>query len=183
MSSSLLFLDHDDFEVRAHSDGSQIMGTNIKGFSLIFFYSTECQHCEKCVPIIKGLPSTLGGCKFGMINVSNNKHVVTKSQGTKTQITYVPLIILYIDGMPYLQYNGPHETEPITKFIIEASQMYKSEQSKSGQTQQTTEQTQQKVSDGVNHSKPAYCLGLPCNSKNKVCNARVPKDCDKYCLI
>ena len=41
-----------------------------------------------------------------MINVMRNKQVVNNSRNTITPITYVPYILLYWNGKPYMKYNG-----------------------------------------------------------------------------
>ena len=73
--SGLLFLTADDFQLVKGVKGN-IMCTGIQGFSLILFYSVQCEHCQSLIPIFKTLPGTVGGCQFGMINVSNNKQCV-----------------------------------------------------------------------------------------------------------
>ena len=69
--SGLLFLNFSDYFAKC-SKGN-IMCTSIPGFSLIL-YSTQCQYCKSFIPLFKKLPGTLGGCQFGMINVSHNKN-------------------------------------------------------------------------------------------------------------
>jgi hypothetical protein len=50
--SGLLFLTTEDFNTQNGVKGP-IMCTNIQGFSVILFYSTECQHCQSLIPIFK----------------------------------------------------------------------------------------------------------------------------------
>ena len=66
--SGLLFLTSDDFNIQKGTKGN-IVCNNIRGFSLILFYSTSCPHCEKFIPIFKNLPGSLPGCQFGLINI------------------------------------------------------------------------------------------------------------------
>ena len=91
--SGLLFLSTEDFHLVKGTKGA-IMTTNIPGFSLILFYSTQCEHCQSLIPIFKQLPGTVGGCQFGMINVSHNKQCVLMSRETIAPIRVVPYIIL-----------------------------------------------------------------------------------------
>ena len=125
--SGLLFLSSDDFVVNKGSKGD-ILCHSIPGFSLILFYSTKCIHCKTLIPIFKRLPGTIGGCQFGMINVSTNKTCVRMSQRTIAPIKYVPYIILYIQGKPFMRYNGPHNGGEIRRFVIEVANKVQSKQ-------------------------------------------------------
>ena len=119
--SGLLFLSSDDFTVVRGQNGKILVHT-IPGFALILFYSTQCEHCKSLIPIFKDLPGTLGGCQFGMINVSINRETISMSQDTISPIRYVPFILLYIDGKPYMKYQGPYDGREIGRFVFEVSQ-------------------------------------------------------------
>jgi len=158
--SGLLFLTTDDFQIQRGSKGN-IMCTNIQGFSLILFYSTQCEHCQSLIPIFKRLPGSVGGCQFGMINVSHNKQCVIMSRQTIAPINVVPYIVLYINGKPYMRYNGPHDQREIGRFIVEVSQKV---QNKDNITKD--ENVKQDPRGGI----PAYTIGRPlCGPDDKVC--------------
>jgi thioredoxin-like negative regulator of GroEL len=125
--SGLLFLTSDDFLVEKSNKGD-ILCTNIPGFSLILFYSTQCVHCQSLIPIFKKLPGTIGGCQFGMINVTSNKECVRMSKDTIAPITYVPYIVLYIQGKPFMRYGGPHDGSEIKRFVLEVSNKVQNKQ-------------------------------------------------------
>lgn len=118
--SGLLFLEHEDFGVGQGEDGP-ILCNKIRGLSLILFYSTQCTHCQKFIPLFKKLPGSISGCQFGMINVTQNKPVVLMSRQTIAPITYVPLIILYFHGKPYMIYNGPYDENEVKRFVVEVA--------------------------------------------------------------
>ena len=167
--SGLLFLTTEDFHISKGNNGN-IMCTNIPGFSLILFYSTQCSHCNILIPIFKQLPVNLGGCQFGMINVSLNKDCIFMSRDTISDIKVVPYIILYINGKPYMRYQGPHNTNEISRFIIEVSSkvqennktISKNEQQNQQQNQQKNEQQNQQQNHTSNkNSIPAYTIGRP----------------------
>lgn len=149
--SGLLFLSTDDFSVQQGSKGS-LLCNKIKGFSLILFYSTQCIHCQTFIPIFKRLPGSLNGCQFGMVNVSKNKELVRMSKDTLAQIEYVPLVILYLNGIPIIRYDGPHVEEDVRNFVIEVAQKL---------------QNKEKFMEGSDRIKtsdrslPAYSLGKP----------------------
>jgi len=118
--SGLLFLTADDFTVENGTKG-KILCNPIPSFSLVLFYSNQCKHCKTLVPIFKKLPGTIGGCQFGLLNVGTNMKVVQKSKGTVTEIQYVPLIILYINGKPFMRYAGKYNQAEIVQFVVSMS--------------------------------------------------------------
>ena len=156
--SGLLFLTSDDFQLLRGSKGN-IMGTTIPGFSLILFYSTQCSHCQKFIPVFKKLPGAVSGCQFGMINVSTNKQCVVLSRNTITPITYVPYIILYINGRPFMKYQGPYDINEIQKFVFEVSQKIQNKQKLDSD----------KIKENVRGGIPEYTIGHPLYGKEKVC--------------
>jgi thiol-disulfide isomerase/thioredoxin len=158
--SGLLFLTSDDFTIQQGVKGP-ILATNIQGYSLILFYSTQCKHCQSLIPIFKQLPGSIGGCQFGMINVSQNKQCIMMSRNTVAPIKVVPYIILYIGGRPYMRYNGPHDPKEIGRFIIEVVHKLQS---------QTSNNTNEKIKETKGGIIPEYTTGHPlCGPDNKVC--------------
>ena len=156
--SALLFLDSSDFNVQKGMKGD-ILCHQIPGFSLILFYSKHCSFCQNLVPIFKKLPGTIGGCQFAMVNLSINKKCVDMSQSTVTPIKYVPYIMFYINGKPFMTYKGPQEEEEIRRFVIEVANNINKKQ------QFSTEKVKENQEEGV----PAYSLGKPIQGNDKVC--------------
>jgi thioredoxin-like negative regulator of GroEL len=152
MSSGILFLTTDDFDIIKGSKNNNILTNSIKGFSLILFYSPQCPYSQELLPIFKKLPNSFGGCQFGIFNVSSqsNKQIIGLSKNTTTPITYVPLIMLFINGKPFMLYEGPPELDEIKKFIIEVSKKIQSKQTFSND-----------VRKGSGLKIPSYCLGKP----------------------
>lgn len=166
--SGLLFLNSSDFTLQKGIKGN-IMCTSIPGFSLILFYSTQCQHCKTFVPVFKKLPGTVGGCQFGMINVSHNKNCIMMSRQTTAPITVVPYVILYVNGKPYMRYQGPQNIREITRFIIEISKSINSAKN-SSKARTANMKLEKKIKRGVKGEIPAYCIGQPlCGPDDKVC--------------
>lgn len=150
MSSGLLFLSEEDFFIAKGTKGN-ILCHKIPGISLVLFYSTQCIHCQKLIPMFKGLPGTVGGCQFAMINVQTNKNCVIKSNETIAPIKYVPFIVLYVQGKPFMRYDGPYDQNTIKRFIIEVADKIHKKQSFMGHT-------------NVKHddrSIPKYSIGKP----------------------
>jgi hypothetical protein len=118
--SGLLFLQTQDFNIQKGVKGD-ILCHGIRGLSLVIFYSTNCQYSRHLIPIFKRLPGQVGGCQFGMINISLERNIILMSKSTISEIKYVPLIILYVSGKPFIRYDGPHDENEIRRFIFEVS--------------------------------------------------------------
>lgn len=116
--SGILFLGSDDFCVRAGEKGNMLCLTGWKGLTLVMFYSKECKFCDKLINKFKQLPTIVNGCKFAMCCINRNFDIVEKSKNTIASIEYVPDVILYVDGAPYIRYDGQHEVEDIKSFIF-----------------------------------------------------------------
>jgi thiol-disulfide isomerase/thioredoxin len=154
--SGLLFLTAEDFHVAAEAKG-RVMCNAIPGFSLILFYSTQCDHCQSLIPIFKKLPGTVvSGCQFGILNVSTNRKCVAMSKGTLSEIQYVPYIVMYIDGRPIMKYAGPHDLNEISRFVVEVSKRVRTKQTFASNTSQGMKMSAHPVKD-----VPAYCYGKP----------------------
>jgi thiol-disulfide isomerase/thioredoxin len=156
--SGLLFLTSEDFVIGRGSKGP-ILCTNItNGISLVLFYSTQCTFCHTLIPIFKTLPGTLPGCQFGMINISQNRKVIQLAKDTIAPIEYVPYILLYINGKPYMKYNGPYDINEIRRFVVEVAKSVQKNQKFS-----STNVVQNKK------SIPSYSIGVPLYGREDVC--------------
>lgn len=159
--SGLQFLTSDEFQIQRGTKGP-ILCTTLQGFSLVLFYSTQCQYCQSLIPIFKKLPGSVAGCQFGMINVSRNKQCVMMSRQTIAPITEVPYIVLYVGGKPYMRYKGPHDQAEIGRFIIEVSQKV--------QTNQNFNKDDQRIKNNEQTGIPDFTIGKPLfGPDNKVC--------------
>lgn len=123
--SGILYLTSDDFILKSGEKGNLLCTTHtLKGLCIILFYSNDCQHSFNLLTKYKQLPKLINGCQFALININkpSNFSVVKLSQNTISPITFVPDIILYVDGIPFIRYDGPHEIAPIKQFILDIYQ-------------------------------------------------------------
>ena len=156
--SGLLFLQSADFAVQNGVKGD-ILCNSIRGISLILFYSTKCEHCQTLIPIFKRLPGTIGGCQFGMINVTMERDVVRMSSQTIAPIKYVPLVILFVNGKPFIRYDGPHDENEIRKFLVEVT----------SKLQTKDKFSSDRVKEGKTDKEiPAYTVGHPLYGQDNV---------------
>jgi len=156
--SGLLFLQSGDFSIQTGTKGD-ILCNSIRGISLILFYSTKCEHCQALIPVFKRLPGTIGGCQFGMINVTMEKDIVRMSASSIMPIKYVPLIVLFVQGKPFIRYDGPHEDSEIRKFLVEVTSKLQTKEKFSSD----------KVKEGKSDKEiPAYTVGHPLYGQDDV---------------
>ena len=156
--STLLFLTADDFSLQKGQSGNILCNNITKGYSVVLFYSTQCVHCHSLIPIFKQLPLAIANCQFAMINVSQQKNVVMMSRSTSAPITFVPYIIFYVNGKPFMKYNGPHDGNEIRRFIVDVSRNLQSKQKFFDQTG-----GERQGGDAASEGKaiPEYATGVP----------------------
>ena len=76
-------------------------------------------------------------------------------------IKVVPYIILYINGKPYMRYQGPQDAGEIARFIVEVSQKIQSKQSFTKEDKNIKQSKKGRI--------PAYTIGTPlCGPDDKV---------------
>ena len=156
--SALLYLTAEDFDVYKGKKDN-LLCTNIRGYHIVLFYSTVCIHCKTLIPIFKNLPGTVGNCQFAMVNVGLNKNIVLMSNDTISPIKYVPLIIFYVDGKPFMKYNGPNDIGEIRRFIFEVTQKLGAKKFYEETTAKHEEES--KI--------PEYTIGIPKTCEDGVC--------------
>lgn len=175
--NALLYLTHNDFKVKQTHNGSTLLCHEIQGLTLILFYSTACHYCQQIIPVFKTLPGRINGCQFGLVNISTSKPVVGMSKQTSHPIKYVPLIIIYVNGMPFYEYRDEYSVEKIVSFIQNVASKIPRPQfsSNSNQRQQQQEQKRGKFQP----RRQPYCEGLPVFGDKKDMVCYLP-ECDAY---
>jgi thiol-disulfide isomerase/thioredoxin len=189
--SGLLFLNKSDFSIK-QGDKGQIMSLNSipTGMTLVLFYTNECPYCEEVLKVFKQLPNRMNGCLFAMINLTIHREIIDISQQTIAPITYVPDLILYVNGSPFVRYDGNPNTDSILQFINEINKQIQhinfiSNDSSSNQ-QHTTSYRQQQSPPSIQNPSiqqqqqpktnqqqiPGYTIGIPLygfSKKDNVC--------------
>lgn len=137
--NSFLFLEARDFSVRSGDKGQVLFLTfQPRGLTLVLFYSNDCPHCEALIKQFKQLPSMINGCQFAMANVGRYTSIVQMSRSTIVPINYVPDVILFVNGFPYVRYEGASDIEAITTFLLEMNKKIKNFSFMETQNQTTT---------------------------------------------
>lgn len=161
--NNLYHLTSEDFFLENGAKG-KVLCMEAKGLVLVCFHANpdRCQHCEDTLPHFKRLPQRVGNCKFALVNLNANPDVVKMSKLSIAPIEYVPFIILYVNGRPFLNYTGERTVQDMTEFIQEVVQKLQSKQS-------FIEQKNYKIESEI----PAYSIGIPysvvCDEDKGVC--------------
>ena len=148
--SGLIFLTTNDFHLENGQKGI-LLSNKISGFSLVLFYSTQCKYCVKLIPSFRKLPGIISGCQFGMVNISKNKDLIQKASRSITPIEYVPYLILYSNGKPFMRYDGQHDIQSIKNFIMDINNKLKHKRQFSNDAQ--VKNNKKKI--------PSYTIGNP----------------------
>lgn len=158
--SGLLFLTSSDFSSQQGQRGN-IVCNNIRGISLILLYSPKCEHSQKLFPIFKRLPGTINGCQFGIINVTQETDIIRLSKNSVAPIEYVPLIILYVNGKPFIRYDGPHMETDIRNFLIDVTSKLQAKEKFSDNNKKEGNNKQGK-------DIPPYTVGVPLCGEDEI---------------
>lgn len=155
---SLLFLSDKDF-VKAGT----VVRNPIRGYSLVFFYAPSCPHSKRRVPLFRELPRRIGGCSFAMVDITRNMGIVNKSKNSTLEIEYVPLIVLYVDGVPNMVYTGPPTIDDIIKFIVDVVHVLSEAKKKKQAVPQFSRETETRIHQNVSKKSriPMYSIGIP----------------------
>lgn len=122
--SSLLFLTYQDFVIN-YTNGVNMLCTQMPGFSFVLFYSPLCHHCKIVLPEFKQLSNMINGCQFGIVNINQNGYLIEVSHKTVTPIQFVPLMMMYFNGVPIVKYTGELNLRSLNEFVINtAKQMF-----------------------------------------------------------
>ena len=162
--NNLYHLTGEDFFLDQSNDGKKVLCIDAKGLVLVCFHvnADRCAHCEDTIPEFKRLPQRIGGCKFALANLSMNPDIIKMSRLSKAPIEHVPFIILYVNGRPFLKYEGERTTQDMSEFIQEVVKKLQTKQ-------QFIEQKNFKVESDI----PAYTIGTPynvvCDEEKGVC--------------
>ena len=120
--SGIYFFNNNDFTLKQNMKGKLLSFTeDYKGIYLVLFYSRECKYCDELLSEFKQLPKMILGCKFVMVNINQNPEIIEKSKQTISPISYVPDLILYVNGLPYIRYDGPNDLDSIKNFVMDIS--------------------------------------------------------------
>lgn len=118
MASSIHHLNADDFSIE---NGKLV--TAVRGLSLVLFYKRAgCKYSAEYYPRFTDLPNRIRGVTFAVVNVDDNMTLVARSKQTSTPINHVPKMLLFTEGLPYVEYTKkPFANDGVISFLTEIS--------------------------------------------------------------
>lgn len=185
--NSLQFLTSEAFNAVRLQNNAVVLSNTIPGLSAVLFYSPNCPYSQNLVPQFMQLPAHMTNvCVFGIVNISQNKRLITLSQTTQTPIEFVPLIIIYHNGIPICYYDKAHDANSIGNFIYNKAreipqqsfsnyqyqeQHYNSQQQYNQQQQQQQYQPNSSTGQGLKNARIVRIPrpgGIPLYGENQI---------------
>lgn len=161
---NLIHLTANDFELRECNKG-QALCMKYPELTFILFHAEpdKCPHCNDTLPEFRKLPYIINGCKFALVNLNRYPDIARMSKVTTTPLEYVPYLVLYINGRPFIRYEGDKNLQALAEFVSEFMTRLKS-QANFVSTQKAT-----KIQDEI----PKYSIAIPysvvCDEDKGVC--------------
>lgn len=168
---SLLFLSQRDF-----TRSGNVLKTSIRGYSLVFFYAPSCEHSQRRIPLFRELPRRIGGCQFAMLDVTQHMNVVNMSQGTTLPIEYVPLIVLYSQGIPQMIYTGHANIDDLVAFVVDVVAVLGKDKGKSSSNSGSVNNNNVHENPSKKSKIPLYSVGIPITSERTYLEVDCTKD-------
>lgn len=90
-----------------------------KELTVILFYKNEenSKFSDEFKRVFAEIEETEFECKFGTINVDEYPEQLELASKTKTPINYVPYVVVYAQGRPYMSYSGKIDSVELVKLI------------------------------------------------------------------
>lgn len=164
MSNSIIYLNNNDFYIGEGSKG-KVLCTNIKELVFVLFHADldKCKYCEDAIPEFKQLPHVISSCRFALVNLNKNLDIVKMSNETIAQFSYVPYMILYVNGRPFIRYDGDRNAKDMADFVMEVLSRLKSNNNFANAPKKVKE----------NNVIPGYSIAIPysvvCDDEKGVC--------------
>jgi hypothetical protein len=152
--NSLIFLTDQDFSVQQGKKGNVLCNT-LPGISLVLFFSKQCTHCHTMLQFYPIIAQAVPACQIALLNISSYPRVARMSQQTIAPITYVPFMILYVNGRPFVKYNGPKTLQDIINFLTEVLSRIQSKTSNFKSNPRMVVEDEYEI--------PEYSFGVPFN--------------------
>ena len=125
-NSNFIYLSNRDFTIGQGSKGSVLRAVDLKGFFLVNFISNKCKFCEELLETLDRIKPEIPGCNIAVLNFSEgaNMEVARKTMRTILPIKSTPVIIMYIDGKPFLRYDGSRTAQGIIRFVADVFELF-----------------------------------------------------------
>ena len=153
----MLYLDSKHFQTNGNS-----VNIGVNGFSVVLFYSNNCRHCHTMGDIFDKLDKGLNGVTIAKVLLDDNKDLINTLKQSGVELKYVPFVVFFAKGEPYMIYSGPNELKALTDFIVEVANTYNVE------TENTNHENNSMTSkqNDSNSFKSTATQGCAVNDKN-----------------
>lgn len=118
--ASILYLEKNNFVIIGTRD--KVLGINLEGIVLVYFKMSGDKNCASFDPTFARLAQKDQRVTCAILDVTSNRDVVVWARQTKTPISAVPLLILYVNGRPHAKFNGAKNERSLESFITGALQ-------------------------------------------------------------
>lgn len=116
--NNCLYLGEQDFYVGEGKRGPVVCTTQ-NGVMFVMFHADPnvCPNCDTAKPEFMQLAQVINGAKFGLCNLNRARNLVNNSFKTITPLQVVPLFILFVNGRPFMNYNGQRLLKHFAEFM------------------------------------------------------------------
>lgn len=111
---SVVVLSNDNFQ-----NVRRILRLNLRGNYLVYFKIHRVPECESFDPIFRELVAKEKRINFATIDVGQYKDVVKISQDTNLPISGVPLLAIYLDGIPKSKFGANRNIDSMRSHITD----------------------------------------------------------------
>lgn len=107
------------------SNNFQLIGKslqiNIPDNIMVMFKQQGCVGCNAAEPAFSQLANSNRRVSYGVIDLTNDKQIISWSRGSTTPIEKVPMFVLYVQGRPHAKFKGTSKTlETLDNFLMGA---------------------------------------------------------------
>jgi hypothetical protein len=117
MTSNIIQLGNQHFTLRGRH--TKTLGINVPG-NVLVLYMMDDANSKQFFPVFAQLASKDRRVNYAIVDVGVHRDIVVQSRQTTTAIQNVPSLILYIDGLPHVRFNGQKSIQALENFLTKA---------------------------------------------------------------
>lgn len=107
-----------DFKIIKTPKGDLVEYLNKKLFVVLFFKDEENKkYSDEYKRVFAEIEETEFECSFATFNVDKYPEQLELASKTKTPINYVPYVVIYAQGRPYMSYSGKIDSVELVKLV------------------------------------------------------------------
>ena len=131
--NNFFHLSENDFTIAQNNRGS-IVALKPDGIWFVMFTADpgQCKYCDLAKPEFSILPQFIQNVKFGMVNLQRCPTLRQNSMSTITPLQNVPAFILYMNGIPKINYDSERTTRQFAEFLKKATTTLQQQQNQFG---------------------------------------------------